>query len=388
MIHLIKRRDFMFGLASASLTLLDPFSLSSRSRLNAQTTNTLELNVSNGSFNTSNLANVWANPPALGQAFNGWTGDTAELISPLDYHTTLNTASGEFNLAATYKDTPVWTSQQEIISGTTVAYYFPSTLIGVIVLLHGKGGSGPGWFQKADNLVFTKDAVATGYAVVALDSQNRSTKQWDNSTPPPNNPDIQNVQDVLNTFISQGLMSSSTPVFAAGMSNGGGVAPTLSLALGFKATAVYCAPGKQDVFSVTSVPTTWNLAQNDTSVSPKSSHAFSNYQTLLSRGIDTDYFVNQPSPLYPFRFAAIPELTTDDSQIIYEAFVNANPPLLDTNGYLLADPTTSNGWLKALPLRYLPYSNDIQGQLLIAYTQHHFYADRNRTVLAFFDAHR
>jgi dienelactone hydrolase len=352
---------------------------------------TYSVTVTNGSSSRIDVApiHVWANPPGADRVFAGWTGDTDALVNPLEYHTTLKTSGSTVNITATYKTSPPWTPTVEVISGTDVDSYFPPNPVGVIILLHGTGGNASSFFKKADYVPFVRDAVADGYAVVSLSSTDRVNKQWDNSNQPPNNPDIQNVQDALATFTSRGRMTDAMPRYALGMSQGGGFALSLSLALGFKATTVFCAAGLQTVIAQTTVPTTWNLAQNDTIVPPATSGADQRYQSLVARGVDAAYNVNTPSPLYPSRFATVPGLTTSDSQVIYDAFKNANPPVLDANGYLIADPEqNAQANMNIVPVQYQSYSNDIEGQLEIAYTQHEFYADRNRSILAFFDAHR
>lgn len=339
-----------------------------------------------GSYKGQNFAHVWADPNPAGMVFDRWTGDTFLLQSPFEAHTKLRTAKLNVNLTATYKPAPVWTPATETISETIVVHYFPANPQGVIFRFHGSGGSAPNLFNNIENRIFNNDAVADGYAVVAVNSFDRVNRQWDNTNIPPNNRDIQNVQAIIQTFISRGLITANTPLFAVGISNGGSFAPRASLFLNFRGTAIYIAPGQTGLLAQTTVPTIWCLAANDETIGANAlQQARFNYANLVSRNIPAQFNLNTPSPVYPERFWRIPNLTANDSRAIYNAL--KNNAFLDNFDFLTADPQTS-GWQAVIPPQYNSFLPEILDQLEICYTEHQFFSDYNRRVLNFFNARR
>ena len=348
------------------------------------------LSVMNGSGDAQirgrRIADVWADPNPSGMVFDRWTGDTALVQNPFEYHTKVNNLSLNIDLAANYKSAPVWNPAYETINGSQIGYYFPAAPVGVIFHFHGAGGSATGFFTDSEQRVFANEAVAENYAVVTLSSVDRVNRQWNPNPQLENNPDMQNVQAAINLFISRGLISAATPIFANGISNGGGFAPRVSLALKFRATSIFIASGTVNILSQTTVPTIWNLMQNDSTIGADGiTQAFSNYQNLLGRGVPAHYDLLAPSPVYPERFWRVSGLTAADSQTIYNALKQNG--FLGSRDFLIQNPIVSN-WASVIPPQYNSYLNDIRDQLKICYTEHEFYSDHDRRVLDFFNARR
>lgn len=197
---------------------------------------------------------------------------------------------------------------------------------------------------------------------------------------------MQNVQAAINLFISRGWITSTTPVFANGVSNGGGFAPLVSRTLNFRATSIYISSGLASVMPQTTVPTIYNLMQNDRVLGANGiAQAYSYYQNLLARGVRAQYNVLTPSPVFPERFRRIAGLTAADSQNIYNALKQNG--FLDARDFLINDPASSN-WRNVIPSQYASYLTEISSQLTVCYAQHMFYSDYNRRVLDFFNASR
>jgi poly(3-hydroxybutyrate) depolymerase len=346
------------------------------------------LTVNNGSgggaFATSRTIHVWANIAPAGLAFDRWTGDTATLTNPYEAHTTLLMPQANLSITAIYKNAPTWTPISETISGVNNIYYVPPQPKGLIFLFHGSGGSAAGFSSSSEGRSFVNDAIAEGYAFAALDSEDRVNRQW-NPTVALGNPDVQNVQDTVNSFIARGFITANTPLYALGMSNGGAFSPRVSLLLNFKASAIYCAAGATALLAATTVPTIWNMAANDSNdgVGPVGNQqALGNYNNLISRNIPASYNLFQPQPVHNLRFARIMGLTNSDSQTIYNS--------LKINGHLDADDfqiqTPANGaWLSAIPAQYNSFLGEINNQLRASYAEHQFYSDHNRRTLDFFN---
>ncbi|MDQ3064544.1 MAG: hypothetical protein M3R14_17025 [Acidobacteriota bacterium] len=333
----------------------------------------------------SRFVHVWANANPPNMVFDRWTGDTHLLLDPTAWHTRLNPKQKNINLTATYKNAPAWTPVYETINEREYGYYFPPNARAVVFFFHGTGGSGNGFFNRVESRFSANNLVAAGFAVVSLDSSNRVDKQWDNTNNPPNNPDISNVQAIINSFVMRGLMATNTPVFSSGMSNGAAFSPRVAYALQFKAAAIYCAQGGAYI-GIRNVPTVWNMAQNDGNENVGANGNNSSlifFQILTGRGIAAQHNTHIASPLYAQRFARIPGLTLADSQTIFDSLKTNN--FLDRENYVRENPAISN-WQSVIPATYTPYYQGIRSQLDVSFAEHEYFSDNDGRVIAFFNA--
>ncbi len=327
---------------------------------------------------------IFADPNPPGQLFDRWEGD-AQLVERRDeWHARVKTGTKNINLTAVYRNAAPWVpSAAENVGSSQMRYFFPPNPVGVVFHFHGAGGSLNGLFTSYEQTIYARELVAAGFAVVTLNSADRVNAQW-SVLQPPNNPDIVNVQTAITTFISRGLMTAQTPVFASGISNGGAFAPRVSLFLGLRGTAVFIATSNATIMQNTASATIWNIMQNDTTLAPGSvEEALSNFNILRSRGIPAEYNVLHPSPVFPERFRRVPALTSADSLAIHAALKSNG--FLDANDMLISNPTVSN-WQSAIPAQYSSSLPEIFDQLKIAYTEHQFFSDHNRRVVRFFNS--
>jgi hypothetical protein len=329
---------------------------------------------------------VWADPNPPGMVFDRWIGDTTLLRSTRESHTKLRTAHLNINITATYKAAPTWNPTFETLNGIQIGHFFPSSPAGVIFHFHGQGGAANLLFSNLERRIFANEAVAEGYAVVALDSADRINRDWSTSNDLATSSDIQNVQAAINLFISRGLITASTPLFAHGFSKGAGFSPRVARALNFRATSMNLLAGTPDIINITTIPVIWCIAQNDGTIMPgRVAQSRNNHQNLINRGVPTQYYLAVPTPVYPERFWRISGLTVLDSQTIYNALRQNG--FIDGRDFLLADPDTS-GWEAVIPAQYNSHLNSIRDQLRICYTEHTFFSDYDRRVLDFFELYR
>ena len=150
--------------------------------------------------------------------FDKWTGDTDLLVDVKAWHTRVLPKRKNITLTATYKNAPAWNPTYEAVNGRQYGYFFPPNIRGLVFRFHGTGGQASTFFNKVEDRSQANDLVAAGFGVVALDSDDRVNKQW-STVLPPNNVDINNVQAMINSFISRGFISANTPIFSVGMSN-------------------------------------------------------------------------------------------------------------------------------------------------------------------------
>ena len=336
---------------------------------------------------------VFAAADPAGQVFDQWVGDVATLQQPRERRSGVLSLLAPAQVTATYKVSTPWAPQNTVLNGAVNAYwYFPkANPVGVIFRFHGAGGSGDLQFSKTEELKFARDAVADGFAVVSLDSQDRVNKVWDvttNIANPAANVDVRNIQQLIASFTAQGLMSSSTPAFASGMSDGAAAALRFAFLLNWKGSHQACVPGNLQIAQTTRVPGIWTMAQNDIVADPqRNASALTNYNALLSRSVSADFVAVAPSAVYPTRFAQIAGVSEATSTTIYAAFKGGG--MLDANDYLLNDPSTAAAigvTATLIPAAARTFSEEIQNQLNVAYAAHQFSAASNRRVMEFFKA--
>jgi uncharacterized protein (TIGR03437 family) len=338
-----------------------------------------------GSYEAGKTIHIYADPNPTGKVFDRWIGATATLDDPLAAHTTLKIGATPINITATYKNAPTWTTSSETVSGVNVVHHIPQPHKGIIFRFHGSGGSAAGQFNSVEDNTFNGDAIAAGYGIVALDSVDRVNRQW-NATGTLDNPDLKNVQAVINSFTSRGLMSANDPLFALGVSNGGAFCSRLAVLLQFKAGAISIAAGITGFIEASNIPFIWNMAQNDDNEgvgTEGNARSRRNYESLFARGIAAQHLVNPPSPVYPLRFWRIPGLLPADSQAIYASLKNGG--FLDANDFLLQNPRTSNA-LSVIPAQYASARGAISEQLDVCYARHSFYSDYSNKIISFFNA--
>jgi hypothetical protein len=339
-----------------------------------------------GKYKGQKFVHVWADPNPSGMVFDRWTGDIEWMNNPRESHTRIRNAKLNINLTATYKSAPAWIPTFETLNGIQMGYYFPPSVLGVIFHFHGQGGSANLLFNNLERRIFANEAVAEGYAVVALDSADRTNRDWSTSNDLATNPDIQNVQAAINLLTGRGLMTASTPKFAHGFSKGAGFSPRVARALNFRATSMNLLAGTPDIINITTTPIIWCIAQNDgTIMAGGVQQSLVNYRNLLNRGIPAQHHLAVPTPVYPERFWRISGLTAQDSQTIYSALKTNG--FIDGRGFLLQDPDTSN-WQSVISVQYNSFLNSIGEQLRICWTEHTFFSDYDRRVLDFFNTYR
>jgi hypothetical protein len=367
------------------------------------------------SVTSGSTIDIWANPAEIdaqtNMVFSHWTGATQYLADPNSSHTTLLVPSTNITVTATYVSEPMWTPTTQVIgmcSTTTpptpinrIFYFPPGPIKGLIFLFHALGVDAQYEFTGSpEYAIFTYDAVARGYAVCAIDSCDRKNNVFSIGGALSNNPDTQNVAATIQYFISQKLITASTPLFCQGMSDGTEMAVLVPWAIAtnsgstslptpsynFEASACYCAYGVEDFGLVTRVPTIFNVAENDDVLGAKgNTQCQDNCNYLLGRGIRSEYNVHVASPVYPGRFASVPGLAMSDSVAIYQAIKAGG--FLSSTDYVLTDPDVEASALgKALPSKYSSYALDLLSEIDVSYTSHDFYSDFDDLTLDFFDA--
>ena len=370
-----------------------------------------------GTYNANSRVDIFANPPAAGQVFDRWTGDIAvfganAVQAPFVSHLVVTVPTTPTTLTATYKAAPAWSAvtttafnpQTPAVTpnnptptavSTTLVSFIPANATGLVFLLHQNGSSAGTWFDSPEAALLTRDLVAAGYGVAALNSVNRNQGTWSAQTVLANNFDAQNHIAALNKFVQDGTFPATKPVFFLGLAGGADaanrIANLLATATPVRPVAgvvLYCAAGDEIYAATSKVPQYYALAANDDLLGPVGlAAARSNAQLMAGRGLPAAAFTNAISPVHPGRFRALsvttPTFTTADATAVHAALKTA--ALLDANNYLPDLPT--NAVLSAaLPEAYRTRTADVAAQLAVASAGQEFFSDVNSRVIAFLNA--
>lgn len=389
-----------------SLKLL-PILLLLTCAVNAQFGLTVVNGYGSGQYIPGDTVHIWSqnNPPQ--QVFNKWESNDATPADASEWHTTLIMPARQVVIGATFKPGNYPSLTADVIRGVendkAVYYAFPSNYKGLVICFHGTGGAASNWAQGIEYRQFVNDLLAAGFAVMFTEAEEVTLQQdldmdgglrW-HYTPidPAENVDMGNIAAILDTLENRGLLTGNTPVYTVGMSNGGGFAPVISYVLNFDATAVYCAGGSELLFGNTNVPTLWCMQQYDQhpQVGAAGNQKAREMSDLLkSRGICSEYHLNDHSPLYPQRLMRGGFITEAKATTVFNELKSNN--LLDENNYVRYPESENVNIISASPENFPEWNTMVAGQQLVALSQmsncfadHHFFSDYNRRVIRFFD---
>jgi len=368
-----------------------------------------------GTYRAGSRVSVFADPPAAGEVFDQWTGDTDVLdggpVAPTLARTTLTLPARPVTLTATYRPAPAWTpvAVRNFTSPTPAAansptatpaapaltYHVPGDAAGLVFLLHDAGGSGAEWFERPEPALFVRELVAAGFGVAAVDSVNRTAGTWATATTLAANADALNHAAALDRLIADGAITATTPVFLVGIGNGGDAAARLADVLAaarparpVRGAVLYLAAGNETLAAASRVPQLYALAVNDETLGAAGlAAARENSRLLLGRGVATGVVNQTVSPLLPGRLRMLglgdPAFTAADADAIWTVVRQAGA--LDANHYVQAIPAAAN-LAAALPAAHRARVRDILDQLAVAAAGRTFSADSNRRVINFLQA--
>lgn len=367
-----------------------------------------------GSYPGGSRVDIFANPPSAGQVFDRWTGDTSVLgaaaLAPFLPHVVITVPTTAVALTATYKAAATWTpttvtgfnpqtttnaAGQTATQATTLMSYIPAGATGLVFLLHDTAGTAGAWFTTPERALLTRDLVAAGYGVVALNSANRTAGTWNLQATLANNLDALNIAAALDKFAREGVAAASQSVFLLGETAGATAASSYADLLAaatparpIKGVVLYLATGT-DTQAVTSrVPRLYALAVNDDNLGTAgNATARTNSQLMAGRGIATGNSTSAVTPVHSNRFRSlaitVPSFSTSDATAVWNALKTAN--LLDANNYLKAVPTET-ALQAALPTAYQARAADVASALAVSFAAAEFYSESDARVIAFLNA--
>ncbi|ODT86124.1 hypothetical protein [Phenylobacterium sp. SCN 70-31] len=113
---------------------------------------------------------------------------------------------------------------QETVAGRPTLLRLPPSPRAVVYLFHGTGGS-EAFARRPETRCALGPLLERGYAVVATRSESRDPARWNlEAVGAGTNADVDHMLALHKALVDRGALGATTPVYAMGMSNGGGFA--------------------------------------------------------------------------------------------------------------------------------------------------------------------
>jgi hypothetical protein len=355
-----------------------------------------------GTYNGGSRVDLFAHAPTAGQVFNRWTGDTsvlagnnAEVTSP---HVVITVPARPVTLTATYKPAPVWSATTVAAfggPGVGLSYFIPPDGRGLVFLLHDRGADASDWFNRPEAALLTRDLVAAGYGIAALNSSDRNANgTWATSATPETNADLRNHAAALDKFARENSLGAGKPIFFLGLGAGGnaGIQFAHSLATGtparpVKGAVLLGATGSETLAVIGRFPQFFVLpTSDDPTTTLNLNTARSNAQLLIGRGLTAATVTHAQAPVYADRFRMLGVTSTNftaaDAQTVWTALKNAD--LLDTNSHVRGTPDLDDVEA-ALPAALRSRAVDVTAQLTLGRAGPELTSESDSRVIAFLD---
>ncbi|MEO0789215.1 MAG: T9SS type A sorting domain-containing protein [Bacteroidota bacterium] len=361
-----------------------------------------------GSYVPGDTVYLYARAMSEFEVFDGWSfaPEIPEFVAdPGEWRGAFIMPENDVTATASFDLVPEDFLQLEQIMTTSliqpVYTAFQPNDLGTVFVFHGTGGGANGWSDpnRGDNYDVIKDLFHAGYSVVIPESQESTEDQDLNGderirwfsfpVDTVENIDYLNLAIIIDSFARRGDLDRDR-LFSLGMSAGGSFSGTFSIAFSTQASTIYCASSQPVVAQTTQANLNWCLMPNDLVLVPGSAEsAFQNHQTLLDRGLCSDYFMNRPFPIYPELLqrasldgatsaAAFQELVDNgftDSDFILNAPVDAIAADIQAN---------PDNWPVLLSLA-AGQIGMVRKQLAVFYGEHQFFANHNQRTIQFFN---
>jgi|JI7StandDraft_1071085.scaffolds.fasta_scaffold212404_1 predicted esterase len=201
--------------------------------------------------------------------------------------------------------------------GVDVAVAAADAAVGVVLVFHGSGG-GIGLMDTIDMIALSNAFVARGLTVVAMESDNRASGQFDDSTAPADNPDWVRLGLVRQQLLDAALITEATPMVAWGFSAGGAFATYVTHAAAeagwpIRGLIAHSTRARSDRYADPGpLPALFSIGPNDEAVSFDSVEAL--YNERQAEGREDLWLPLTERALAPTWFARVPYITVAESR--------------------------------------------------------------------------
>jgi len=358
-----------------------------------------------GTYKIGDTVHIWGNPTSDSYVFDQWTGYTSLLQNSGEWHNIFIMPAQNVTVTASQKAITPLSLKYEKIKGVNISKNvyscFPASQKGVVFLLHGSNGSALNLVTNYEWMQMMKDLVTAGYGIIVTEAEEASLNsdingngslQWKTSpVDSTTNVDMGNIKAIRDTFYLRGSVNRSLPLYSIGMSNGGAYSCCLSYLFKFKSGVSYCAQAYKLIFDVSTIPYQFCMAKNDDQPevgAAGNADALTYSQGLSSRGVCSQYFVNDRSPVYPERFARESDISVATSTALFKELKNNN--WLTSKNFIKANSDSVSKICLANSATYPTYNslNALQRyfvnmQIDVMFAGHQFYSDLNKTTIKF-----
>jgi len=293
---------------------------------------------------------------------------------------------------------PLVTYATSTFEGSPVESYVPPDPVGVVYFFHGSGGA-VDFVDKVETVDVVNELVRRGYGVVATQSTNRSTKQWDVDDPSMStNADLARIDALRRHVIATTPVTPSTPTYGIGMSNGSAfcalwAAASTKAGVHIAAVGLYMAGPTRAVARIGGlrVPTFMVVGVNDTRTNPAKEKA--DLAAIAAAGVATELEQVPERPVTSARYLRVPGITTATADAIVAAYRRAG--VIDESGQLIVTlpRITAQGPTDPLPSVTLPAGlspsqrQAVNNETLATIGEHQFNAEFRLQNATFFDQH-
>lgn len=276
--------------------------------------------------------------------------------------------------------------------GFPVYAHMPANPVGIVLFLHGSGGSAEFATLPASVLVINQLSAA-GYGFFATSSTQRDVpKRWNPQVLDiKQNPDLKRLHDLYFEMHKNYGLKTPLPLFPLGMSNGATMSTTAAYVLkraGIKVPAVAAYQGGFARPLVATgeynIPTYFALARNDHLVD--NARLKEVHDMLKREGVAAEFIIAEPTRVTP---DWLQQYGASAPEKAFQMLVDAK--IVDLNGErqiplstMIADDLTLQPWVKAL-------GNDatnVRNGLMAAWAMHKMRFDQATRQIAFFETHR
>ncbi len=274
--------------------------------------------------------------------------------------------------------------------GFEVRTYVPADPVGLVYFFHGTNGSA-GFAAKVEATDVINELGRRGYGIVATESTQRTgLKRWDvSSASMTANPDLARLARLHEALLTDYGLSSMTPIFGIGMSNGARMVSLFGQAFwdaGHPVAAVVPHSGKvanpvRNAGGLT-VPALFLISENDTTVDNDETYA--DYATTQANGVATLLLAKPEEPISWSRFVRIPEIDQEEAVAVYDALVATG--IWDATGVRAVSLGEAESRIGGLSYPVSGSDREIRNQLKVVLALHQFTATYRIQIADFFDA--
>lgn len=285
--------------------------------------------------------------------------------------------------------------ESEAFEGRPVLFSGGANPRAVVYLFHGTGGS-EAFARRREAQRAIQPLLAKGYAIVASRSGQREPARWDlTAGGAEGNADLDFMLRLHGDLVARGRIASATPVFAMGMSNGGGFASLFAVTasrkgLNVRGVADYMGPIPEAALTAPGAlagfpPIFVVQAMADGLVDP--ARVATVVEALKAAGVRTEFHLAKPQPLTT---AALGELLDVDAPKAAELLAELKRAgVLGASGHVVgADAPLDRQAMASLERRLPPSAKgrEVLNALIIAAAGHQMRSDYAEAQAAFFEA--